>query len=142
MPGADMDFAHVSVLIIEDSSFVRTLVKKILLDMGVREIREAEDGSTGLQMCEQKPPDVVLCDLSMEPMDGFEFVRLLRDHDKMSLRNIPVIVLTTHAEADFVQQAMRCGIEAYLLKPASPGMVKERITRVLSGKARASAPAD
>jgi two-component system chemotaxis response regulator CheY len=131
-----MDFAHVHVLIIEDSSFVRTLVKKILLDMGVREIQEAEDGSTGLKLCEQKPPDVILCDLSMEPMDGFEFVRLLREHEKHSLRNIPVVVLTTHAEADFVQQAMRCGIEAYLLKPASPGVVKERLTRVLSGKNR------
>ena len=134
-----MDFTHVSVLIVEDSSFVRTLVKKILLDLGVREILEAEDGTTGLLLCEQKMPDVVLCDLSMEPMDGFEFVKLLRQHDKMSLRNIPVIVLTTHAEADFVQQAMRCGIEAYLLKPASPDVVKDRLTRVLSGKSRATA---
>jgi two-component system chemotaxis response regulator CheY len=131
-----MDFAHVHVMIIEDSSFVRTLVKKILLDLGVREIREAEDGSTGLQLCEQKPPDVILCDLSMEPMDGLEFVRLLRQHEKQALQTIPVIVLTTHAEADFVQQAMRCGIEAYLLKPASPGMVKERLTRVLSGQTK------
>lgn len=131
-----MDFAHVHVMIIEDSSFVRTLVKKILLDLGVREIREAEDGSTGLQLCEQKPPDVILCDLSMEPMDGLEFVRLLRQHEKQALQTIPVIVLTTHAEADFVQQAMRCGIEAYLLKPASPSMVKERLTRVLSGQTK------
>jgi two-component system chemotaxis response regulator CheY len=131
-----MDFAHVHVMIIEDSSFVRTLVKKILLDLGVREIREAEDGSTGLQLCEQKPPDVILCDLSMEPMDGLEFVRLLRQHEKHALQTIPVIVLTTHAEADFVQQAMRCGIEAYLLKPASPSMVKERLTRVLSGQTK------
>jgi two-component system chemotaxis response regulator CheY len=131
-----MDFAHVHVMIIEDSSFVRTLVKKILLDIGVREIREAEDGSTGLELCEQKPPDVILCDLSMEPMDGLEFVRLLRQHEKQALQTIPVIVLTTHAEADFVQQAMRCGIEAYLLKPASPGMVKERLTRVLSGQTK------
>ena len=134
-----MDFAHVSVLIVEDSSFVRTLVRKILADLGVREILEAEDGSTGLNICEQKQPDVVLCDLSMEPMDGFEFVRLLRQHDKLSLRNIPVIVLTTHAEADFVQQAMRCGIEAYLLKPASSRMVQDRLTRVLKGQCRITA---
>lgn len=122
---------NLSILIIDDSKFIRVVVRKMLKGIGVKNIFEAANGTDGLMTVMDEKLDLILCDLSMEPVNGFEFVAALRDHENRSLRNLPVLILTVHDEVDFIAQAKEMGIDGYLLKPISAVRLKERIEETL-----------
>ncbi len=126
-----VNLKELCVLIIDDSSFIRTVVKKILRDVGVKKIFEAANGIDGMKIAVGEKPDAILCDLGMEPMNGFEFVETLRMHKQKAVRDLPVIILTVHDETDFIDQAIQCGVEAYLIKPVSARRLKDRIEEVV-----------
>ena len=126
-----MVFDNLSVLVIDDSRFMRTIVKQMLVDFGASDIYEAADGMSGLEMVSKIFVDLILCDLSMEPIDGFEFVRFLRNHQSRALQEIPVIILTVHGEQEFVTKANEERIDGYLLKPISRELLRSRIVAVM-----------
>lgn len=128
-----VDFDDLSVLVIDDSKFIRDTVRRILRSIGVSKIRMAPNGMVGLKMVSEDQFDVVLCDLSMEPINGMRFVEFLRKHENAKLRDLPVIILTMHNEQEIVKKAIEQGINGYLLKPVSIKSIKERIEQVLSG---------
>ncbi|MEE8189527.1 MAG: response regulator [Kiloniellales bacterium] len=127
-----MNFEDISVLVIDDSKFIRDTIRRILRNIGVNKIGLASNGMRGLKALTEDDYDVILCDLSMEPINGMRFVEFLRKHDKKSLRNLPVIILTVHNEKEIVEKAVEQGINGYLLKPVSIQTVRERIEQVLS----------
>jgi two-component system chemotaxis response regulator CheY len=128
----NMKFEDLSVLVIDDSSFIRDIIKKILHGYGVSDIREASDGIDGLQMVSGYHTDLIVCDLSMEPMNGFSFVESLRALEDVELSETPVIILTMHDEKDFVEKASKTKINGYILKPVSSAMLKNRIIQVMT----------
>jgi len=132
-----INFDELSVLVIDDSKFIRDTVRRILRSIGVNKIRMAPNGMTGLKMVSQEQFDVVLCDLSMEPINGMRFVEFLRKHENAKLRDLPVIILTMHNEKEIVKKAIEQGINGYLLKPVSIKSIKERIEQVLTGDSSA-----
>jgi len=129
-----MNFRELTVLIIDDSTFIRDLVKTLLQGLGVRKVLEASDGISGLGIVSKKKVDLILCDLSMEPMSGFGFVEALRNLESEELQEIPIIILTVHDEANYVEQAIKDGVDGYLLKPISGKKLEERIVQVLKSK--------
>ena len=136
-----MNFADLSILVIDDSKFIRDTVRRMLRTIGVGIIRLAPNGMRGLELVTKEKFDVVLCDLSMEPINGMRFVEFLRKHDKKSLRETPVIILTMHNEKEIVEKAIDQGIDGYLLKPVSIKTIKERIEQVLGDPQPADQPA-
>ncbi len=126
-----MKFNEVHILIIDDSPMTRSIIKQCLIKFGTYNVFEADNGMAGIEMVEACRPDLILCDLSMEPINGFEFVSLLRKQKKANVRNIPVIILTTHDEETYVTKATGLDIQGYLLKPISPNILGERITQVM-----------
>lgn len=132
-----VNFEDLSVLVIDDSKFIRDTVRRILRSVGVGKIRMAPNGMVGLKMVSQDRFDVVLCDLSMEPINGMRFVEFLRKHENPKLRGLPVIILTMHNEQEIVRKAIEQGIDGYLLKPVSIKSIKQRIEQVLGGEAPA-----
>lgn len=132
-----INFDDLSVLVIDDSKFIRDTVRRILRSIGVSKIRMAPNGMAGLNMVSQDQFDIVLCDLSMEPINGMRFVEFLRKHENAKLRDLPVIILTMHNEQEIVKKAIEQGIDGYLLKPVSIKSIKERIEQVLGGESSA-----
>ncbi len=128
MTGA-IDFASLKVLVIDDQEFVRTIVKKMLGQLGVQTVIEAHDGHSGLEAVMADRPDVVICDVQMRPVDGFGFVRTLRATPGVS--ETPVIMLTAHTDATTISRARELKIGAFLAKPVLPPALKDKITRVL-----------
>ncbi len=126
-----MNLQGLHIVIIDDAPMTRTVVKQILLNLGTSNVYEAEDGLAGLQLVESCRPDVILCDLSMEPVNGFEFVKFLRGHKSESLRKTPVIILTSHGERQMVSDAAELRIDGYLLKPIAPKLLADRIQNVM-----------
>jgi len=130
MAGA-VDFASLKILVIDDQEFVRTIVKKMLQQLGTGTVLEAQDGVSGLDSVRESKPDLVICDIQMRPMDGFGFVRQLRTSDDIA--TTPVIMLTAHTDAATIARAKDLDIGAFLAKPVLPPALKEKITQVLGG---------
>lgn len=125
-----VDLASLKVLVIDDQEFVRTIVKKMLSNLGVGTVLEAHDGNSGVEAVTREIPDLVICDIQMRPVDGFGFVRQLRATPSVS--HTPVIMLTAHTDATTVARAKDLDIGAFLAKPVLPPALKEKIIRVLS----------
>ena len=100
--------------------------------MGATDIREAADGAEALQLLDGGfPPDLILCDVKMRPMDGITFLRQLRQHPNTACAKVPVILLTLDADAATVGAAQSLGVSSFLAKPISPKLLIERITAAL-----------
>jgi two-component system chemotaxis response regulator CheY len=132
MSERDHTFDGLTVLVVDDESFVRTMVKQMLRALGVTAIREADEGAAALKEIALFPPDLVICDLNMEPIDGLVFVQMLRSHSDHRLRDIPVIILSGKNDLGSVREATSKGINAYLVKPVSLQNLKARLDSVLS----------
>lgn len=128
-----MKFSDLRILTIDDSAMMRTIIMNMLISFDVERDRifQASDGLDGLETVECNQVDVILCDLGMEPADGFEFIRMLREHERKELRALPVVILTMHDEEAFVTKAATLRIDGYLLKPIASDRLKHRIVQVL-----------
>ena len=130
-------YENLRVLVVEDNAFVRSLVAKVLYNIGVRDIAQATDGGTGLEQLSAFRPDVVICDIEMAPMGGMDFLRAARAG---IATDTPVIFLTSHSEPEIVLQAKALGADSFLVKPISTGKLKDRLDRVLSRKSDRPSP--
>ncbi|SOD91995.1 response regulator [Caenispirillum bisanense] len=126
------DFSRLSVLLVDDESFVRTMMKQILRALGCTNVREAPDGASALKELELYQPSLVVCDLNMEPVDGLVFVQMVRNHQLRAVRELPIIILSGQNDLGSVKQAAARGINAYLIKPVSMQALKSRIESVMT----------
>ena len=125
------DAATVRVLVVEDNDFIRELVVTMLRDIGFRDIAQAGDGHDALSQIETADPGLIICDISMQPMDGLEFVETLRRHPWPQAGEVPVIFLTSHTEAAIVKRAFKLGVEAYVVKPVQKKQLEIRVMTTL-----------
>ena len=125
-----VDLGGVKALVIDDQEFVRTIVKKMLQQVGLGSVVEAHDGTSGLEMAERERPDVVICDVQMRPVDGFGFVKALRALPYGE--TMPVIMLTAHTDATTVSRAKELNVNAFLAKPVLPPALREKIITVIA----------
>jgi two-component system chemotaxis response regulator CheY len=130
-----IDLGGLKALVIDDQEFVRTIVKKMLQQVGVGVVVEAHDGNSGLTVVESERPDIVICDVQMRPVDGFGFVKALRAQPHGE--KLPVIMLTAHTDATTVARAKELKVDAFLAKPVLPPALKDKIIKVI-GDARAA----
>ena len=126
-----MDVAAIRDLVVEDNDFIRELVATILGEIGFRDIAQARDGHDALSQIETADPALIICDISMQPMDGLEFVETLRKHSWPRASEVPVIFLTSHTEAPIVKRAFKLGVEAYVVKPVQKKQLEVRIMTTL-----------
>jgi two-component system, chemotaxis family, chemotaxis protein CheY len=120
------------VLIVDDEFGMRKVTRALLQAIGVRTIYEAFDGRSGLDAIRAHEPDVVILDWEMPSPNGPEFVRLVRSPESFPLPDIPIIMLTGHGERSRVVEAMRLGVNEFLLKPVSSGALLARFVSVLA----------
>ena len=119
------------VMVIDDNDFVRETVATMLAEIGVGHVAQAKDGSQALKQIEAVDPALVICDISMKPMNGLDFVSALRRQPWPRATEIPVIFLTVHTEASIVKQAVKLGVKAYVVKPVQKKQLEARIVTVL-----------
>jgi two-component system chemotaxis response regulator CheY len=119
------------ILLVDDNHYMRILLAEILRAIGVVHIYEANDGAEGLQMMRDYPIDVVLTDLSMQPLDGIDFVRLLRNAPDSPNQLAPVIMITGHSTFARVNEARDAGVSEFLAKPLTARGVIERLHQAI-----------
>ncbi|TQV70944.1 response regulator transcription factor [Aliikangiella marina] len=121
----------IKVLLVDDQMLVREGIKSLLnLSDKVKVVGEAEDGSQILEAIDKAQPDVILCDLSMPVLDGIETLKLLAE----KTINIPVIILTTFDDHEFILKGIRAGAKGYLLKDVSLDTLIDGIETVFNGE--------
>lgn len=119
------------ILLVDDSKTMRNIQKSVLGQLGYTEIEEACDGQDALSKVKAFDPDLMLVDWNMPNMDGLSFVKAYRQTDKTT----PIIMVTTEAEKSRVIEAIKAGVNNYVVKPFTPDALSQRITETLSKKA-------
>jgi two-component system chemotaxis response regulator CheY len=126
------EVAKIKVLIVDDEPSMRKVTRALLQAIGVKNIHEAPDGRRGLEAIRTHAPDIVILDWEMPSPNGPEFMRTVRSPESFPLPDVPVIMLTGHSERSCVMEAMRLGVNEYLLKPVSSVALLARIVSILS----------
>lgn len=117
------------VLIVDDTELNRKVVKTVLLSQGF-EVLEAEDGEQALSMATEMLPDIILMDVQLPKMDGYEVARRLRAQPET--QNLPIIALTAHAMAGESERAREAGCNGYMSKPINTRTLVDEITSYLA----------
>lgn len=118
------------VLIVEDDQGTRVLYREFLSHSGFR-TAEAHNGFQALEKAQELRPDIVVTDLAVPGMDGFEFCRALQ---QSSLKDIPILAITGHTEyLDQPERFRHAGISHVLVKPCDPDLVVRELRRLLKG---------
>ncbi len=121
----------VRVLLVDDHNLVRAGLRALLDGMpGVDVIAEAHDGVRALELIRLDAPDIVLADIEMKGMDGLELAARVRTE----FPSVRVAILSMHAGEDYVQQALRAGAAAYLLKDAAPLELESALGALMRGE--------
>jgi two-component system chemotaxis response regulator CheY len=116
------------ILLVDDSKTMRNIQKGILNQMGYTEIEEACDGLDALSKVGGFKPDLMLVDWNMPNMDGLTFVKEFRAKGT----KIPILMVTTEAEKSRVIEAIKAGVNNYVVKPFTPDVLQQRIQETLA----------
>lgn len=119
------------VLVVDDNEHMRALMKAMLHAIGLRGVLEAGDGSQAMHRLREHEVDVVITDLLMNPLDGLDFVRLLRQSPSSPCPTVPVIMVTGHSTLHHVQEARDAGVDELLTKPVAARDLVDRLNKVV-----------
>lgn len=124
----DRNSKDLKLLLVEDFEDTRHFMRLELEDQGFI-VFEAENGQIAVETAIREKPDVILMDLTLPLMDGFEATKLIRQHD--GLKKVPIIAVTAHQEEDFRSVAKVSGFDAYVTKPIDVNWLKDLIAGLL-----------
>jgi two-component system, chemotaxis family, chemotaxis protein CheY len=124
-------FDNLKVLIVEDNQHMRSLLRSLLNSVGIREIAEANNGASALDVLRERKCDLILSDLAMKPMDGITFSTRVRTGERSPNPFVPIIMITGHTEKYRVQAARDAGVTEFLAKPITAHNLFSRITEIV-----------
>ena len=125
-------FYGVKVLVVDDEYYSRKVIRTLLASIGITNVHDSANGEQALEVISRVSPDIVLVDWEMPGMDGAAFARAVRTPGDFPYRNVPMIMLTGHSERWRVMEALRLGVNEYLLKPVSSKMLLDRLMATLT----------
>lgn len=124
-------YKDLRILVIEDESYTRHMITGLLRQIGFQHINEAKEGGDGFKETVRTRPQVVLCDVHMEPMDGLGYLGMLRVFKNPEIAATPVIFLTADKQQETVLSAKQLKVDGYLVKPVSLQTLKQRLDALL-----------
>jgi len=118
------------VLIVDDNQYMRKMIRNLLVNCGIKDLYEASDGIAALDIIRTVGPDVVILDWEMPLLNGAELVRIVRSPGVFPMPDIPIIMLSGHGERWRVVEAVRLGVNEYLVKPVSAKALYDRLIAI------------
>jgi two-component system chemotaxis response regulator CheY len=120
---------NMKILIVDDFSTMRRIIKNLLHDLGYDNLHEADDGTSALPLLKAGSFDFLITDWNMPGMQGIELLRAVRSDRK--LNTLPVLLVTAEARRDQIVMAAEAGVNGYIVKPFTAQTLKDKIDRVL-----------
>ncbi len=120
---------NMKILVVDDFSTMRRIIKNILKEIGYTNVDEADDGSTALEKLKSARFDFVVTDWNMPNMPGIELLKAIRQDPE--LKAMPVLMVTAEAAKENVVTAVAAGVSNYIVKPFTAAALKERIDLIL-----------
>lgn len=130
-----MERSELRILVVDDQKVVREMLKKTLMDLGVLEIHEANDGQLAVDLIEElgnegKKIHVIFLDWNMPQLSGFEF--LMQAENNKNLRDTYLIMVTAEREHQNIMKALNAGARDYVIKPFSTEQISRKLAKVTS----------
>lgn len=122
---------NVSILIVDDQDFIRSLIRQILKALGCTKIKDASNGRQAWDMAAVLNPDIIITDWEMEHMSGLELTQRLRTDPKSPAPYVPIIMMTGYGEIERVVEARDHGVNEYVIKPVSAKSMFSRIHSII-----------
>jgi two-component system chemotaxis response regulator CheY len=119
---------NIKILVVDDFSTMRRIVKNVLKQLGFENLDEAEDGVQALSKLRSGGYSFVVSDWNMPNMDGLELLKEVRKDP--ALKDLPILMVTAEAEKDKVVTAIQAGVNNYVVKPFTAEVFKEKMDRV------------
>ncbi|MGD8176754.1 chemotaxis response regulator CheY [Marinimicrobium sp. ARAG 43.8] len=119
---------NMKILIVDDFSTMRRIIKNLLRDLGFSNTHEADDGVTALPMLRSGDFDFLITDWNMPGMTGIDLLRAVREEEK--LHALPVLMVTAEAKRDQIIEAAQAGVNGYVVKPFTAAALKEKIEKI------------
>ncbi len=116
------------ILIVDDFSTMRRIIKNLLRDLGFNNTQEADDGTTALPMLQNGDFDFLITDWNMPGMTGLDLLKAVRADPK--LKDLPVLMVTAEAKRDQIIEAAQAGVNGYIVKPFTAQTLKEKIEKI------------
>ena len=127
----DQGLGELKVLLVDDNEHMRSIVGTILKGIGIVNLREARDGSEALEALRTWPADIAIVDFRMEPMDGVDLTRLLRNAADSRNPFLPIIMMTGFADRPRVEEARDSGVTELIVKPVTARAIIDRLNAVV-----------
>ena len=120
---------NLKILAVDDSPTMRRIIINTLKRAGFRDVDEATDGKDALAKMQVDEFDFIITDWNMPEMDGLTFVNSIRAEEKY--KSLPILMVTTRSVKDDIVQAMKAGVNSYIVKPFTPETLKDKIKQIL-----------
>ncbi len=119
---------NMKILVVDDFSTMRRIIKNLLRDLGFTNTHEADDGLTALPMLQSGNFDFLVSDWNMPGMTGIDLLKAVRADPKLA--NLPVLMVTAETKREQIIQAAEAGVNGYVIKPFTAGTLKEKISKI------------
>lgn len=119
---------NMPILIVDDYKTMLRIVRGLLNQLGFNNIDEATDGTMAWDMVKKKPYGLIVSDWNMEPMSGFEFLKLVRTND--ATKQLPFIMVTAESKPENIIAAKQAGVSNYIVKPFNGVTLKQKLEAV------------
>lgn len=118
----------VKILVVDDFSTMRRIIKNLLRDLGFTNVEEADDGKTALPILKAGGIEFLVTDWNMPGMTGIDLVKAVRADEK--LRHIPILMVTAEAKREQIIAAAQAGVNGYVVKPFTAATLKQKIEKI------------
>ncbi len=120
------------ILVVDDFSTMRRIIKNLLRDLGFNNTSEADDGLTALPMLKTGKFDLLVTDWNMPGMQGIDLLKAVRADEDESLKNIPVLMVTAEQKKEQIVEAAQAGVNGYIVKPFTALILKEKLEKIFA----------
>jgi two-component system chemotaxis response regulator CheY len=121
-----------NILVVDDFSTMRRIVKNVLRQLGYVNILEADDGMTALEILKREKIDFIISDWNMPQMSGLELLKAVRMSEEW--KDLPFLMVTAEGQKEHVIEAVKHRVSNYIVKPFTPETIMEKINKIFEGK--------
>lgn len=119
---------NLRILVVDDFSTMRRIIRNLLQDLGFNNVSEADDGSTALTALQSEHFDFVITDWNMPGTTGIDLLKAIRADEK--LKRLPVLMVTAEGKKDQIVEAAQAGVNGYVIKPFTAQTLREKLEKV------------